>query len=129
MSREKRICISIRAGTADEVEYSGRMLGLITAEDFSRIVSDKIIAKRVKTGETRALSEVQKRLDMEVSDPANKEFPPLRLVVDVHMKDNKRVYNILLITDVIVDITSFPTDAELGLITQGNDWLYVGEES
>ena len=126
--KKQKIKITLFAGSPEEVSFSGRLLGLLADEEVSKLLSDNLLCRKVRTGESVPVNEVSLRLDSEVEN-AGSSPGKFRLVLDAQESGKNRLTNTLLITDIIDDVTSFPADDHLGLLTADGDWMSVEEDN
>ena len=103
------------------MSYIGRLLGLITPDEFSALISKQGLAKKIETGESTSIGEVLDKLD----DKLVHGDQVFRLVLDITDRGSKKgIYNRLLVTDVIEDVSTFPGTRSMTLLTR-EGWVTI----
>ena len=113
-------------GTNRPPIYKGRLLGLINNKEFASILTDKDVANKVFTSETKDLDSI---LDLvsDIGTPAGKDW---RIVISVREIDDDNIYTArLLVTDILTSFDYFSNEKKtLGISMGGGDsWIKITE--
>ncbi len=123
------MCNLVNVVVSDEeknkIRYVGRLLGLANQDSFQSIITDKVIANKIKTAATTPLSEVANKIETTILQDGNDNLEKLRLVVALKQINKTSAYNTLFISGIIEDVASILTDDYLSIITMDNSTIHV----
>ncbi len=105
--------------------YVGRLLGLVNQDSFQSLITDQVIASKIKTSTTTPLAEVSDKVETTILQSENDVIEKLRLVVSLKQINKTVAYNTLFISGIIDDVSSVLTDDYLSVITADNSTIHV----
>ena len=105
---------------ADEEDpvYKGRLLGLITEEEFRKIISSRDLQTKIETGVTVPLTDVAKHSDLD----------GMRMVLSLRKKDETTVLKRLFISEKLGMVTCYkPDSSEISVTGEKGAWFTIKE--
>lgn len=109
----------------EDVKYKGRLIGLITNEEFNALVNDKTIQNRIYTKASIPLTDIMGLDEAVIED--------MRLVMAVKTRDDENVPGKMLFVSDMLSIVANETEAvddvqnEVILNTNSQDCIFVKE--
>ena len=119
-NRKVQTQIEVCAGKNNNVKYKGRLLGLITDEEFNAIIKSAGLQKKVATKETVLLSEITDN---------HKDLSGYRLVLAIKSKDDITVIGKKLFVSERLHLVSYvrPNKNECGITGEVNSYMFIKE--
>jgi hypothetical protein len=112
--------IEVWTGGEDGIKYQGRLLGLITDEEFNAIMNSASLQKRVITKETVPLREITENY---------KDLSGHRIVLAIKSKNDVVVMGKKLFISERLHLMSYVRDAkgECGITGETDSYLFIKE--
>jgi len=121
------IQLELYTQTQEDLKYEGRLLGLITSEEFAKLIDDKTTANKLYTKETTPLADLMGLKDADIKD--------MRLVMTVKSKNEKSVPLKTLYVSDRIGLMSYESiggktgdgEDEIVVNTENDECLFVKE--
>jgi len=120
MSKKVQTQIDLWTGGDDNIKYKGRLLGLVTDEEFNAIINSARLQKKVATKETISLKEITDN---------HKDLAGHRLVLAIKYKDDITSVGKKLFISERLYLVSYvrASKGECGITGETNSYLFIKE--
>lgn len=107
-------------GKVDRIHYKGRLLGLISKEEYAGIIDKPVLRNRIVTVETAQLKNIGKMSNI----------LGYRLIMVIKKRNDEAVVNkALLVTEPLEHISSVESDREVTFVGSNGSYIIVTEDN